>query len=130
MRSVEASEPHDQLAQLSLVETPDLRRYLDAVCPLHCARAECHDVAGAHGAASDALPSQWRRGAFYDPKTKASRRTIELPDEAISALKRWRLRCPKGEHDLVCPNPKGKPQQASDVLRSGLHPTLRRAGIR
>lgn len=29
--------------------------------------------------------------------------------------KRWRLRCPKGEHD---------------VLRTGPHPTLRRAGIR
>jgi integrase len=73
---------------------------------------------------------QWRRGAFYEPKTKASRRTVELPDELISALKRWRLRCPKGEHDLVCPNAKGRPMQSSDLLRTGLHPALRRAGIR
>jgi integrase len=73
---------------------------------------------------------QWRRGAFYEPKTKASRRTVELPDELISALKRWRLRCPKGEHDLVCPNAQGRPMQSSDLLRTGLHPALRRAGIR
>jgi integrase len=73
---------------------------------------------------------QWRRGAFYEPKTKASRRTVELPDELVSALKRWRLRCPKGEHDLVCPNAKGRPMQSSDLLRTGLHPALRRAGIR
>jgi len=73
---------------------------------------------------------QWRQGAFYEPKTKASRRTVELPDELVSALKRWRLRCPKGEHDLVCPNAKGGPMQSSDLLRTGLHPALRRAGIR
>src|SRR5207302_1304943 len=69
---------------------------------------------------------QWRRGAFYAPKTKASRRTVELPDELVSALKRWRLRCPKGEYDLVCPNAKGGPMQSSDLLRTGLHPALRR----
>jgi len=73
---------------------------------------------------------QWRREAFYEPKTKASRRTVELPDELISALKRWRLRCPKGEHDLVCPAAQGRPTQSSDRLRTGLHPALRRAGIR
>jgi integrase len=73
---------------------------------------------------------QWRRGAFYEPKTKASRRTVELPDELISALKRWRLRCLKGEHDLICPNARGLPMQSSDVLRTDLHPALRRTGIR
>jgi hypothetical protein len=28
-------------------------------------------------------------------------RTVELPDELVSALKRWCLRCPKGDLDLV-----------------------------
>jgi integrase len=73
---------------------------------------------------------QWRRGAFYEPKTKASRRTVELPDELVSALKRWRLRCPKGEHELVCPGAKGQPMNSSDLLRTGLHSALRRAGLR
>ncbi len=73
---------------------------------------------------------QWRRGAFYEPKTKSSRRTVELPDELVSALKRWKLRCPKGEHDLVFPDAKGRPMQSSDLLRTGLHSALRRAGLR
>jgi len=73
---------------------------------------------------------QWRREAFYEPKTKSSRRTVELPDELVAALKRWRLRSPKGEHDLVCPNSEGKPIHSSDLLRTGLHGALRRAGIR
>jgi integrase len=73
---------------------------------------------------------QWRRDAFYEPKTKSSRRTVELPDELVSALKRWRLRCPKGEHDLVFPDAKGRPMHGSDLLRTGLHAALRRAGLR
>ena len=73
---------------------------------------------------------QWRRGAFYEPKTKASRRTVELPDELVSALKRWRLRRPKGEHELVCPGAKGQPMESSDLLRTGLHSARRRAGLR
>jgi integrase len=73
---------------------------------------------------------QWRRNAFYEPKTRASRRTIELPDELVSALKRWHLRCPKGEHDLVCPGREGRPMNSSDLLRTGLHSALRRAGLR
>jgi integrase len=73
---------------------------------------------------------QWRRGAFYEPKTKASRRTVELPDELVSALKRWRLRCAKGEHDLCFPGAKGLPMNSSDLLRTGLHSALRRAGLR
>jgi integrase len=72
----------------------------------------------------------WRRGAFYEPKTKASRRTVELPDELVAELKRWRLRSPKGEHDLVFPGASGSPMWSSDLLRVGLHPALRRAGLR
>jgi integrase len=73
---------------------------------------------------------QWRRGAFYEPKTKASRRSVELPDELVLVLKLWRLACPKGEHDFVCPGAKGRPMNSSDLLRTGLHPALRRAGLR
>jgi len=73
---------------------------------------------------------QWRRGAFYEPKTKSSRRTVELPDELVSALKRWKLRCPNGEHDLVFPGAKGQPMRSSNLLRTGLHAALRRAKIR
>jgi integrase len=72
----------------------------------------------------------WRRGAFYEPKAKTSRRTVALPDELVSELKRWRLRCPKREHDLVCPSASGNPMWSSDLLRTGLHAAFRRAGLR
>ena len=72
----------------------------------------------------------WRRGAFYAPKTASSRRPIELPDELVSELRRWRLACPKGEHDLICPTRNGTPMCGSDLLRLGFQAALRRAGVR
>lgn len=72
----------------------------------------------------------YRCGAFYQPKTAASRRTVELPAELVSELKRWRLACPKGEHDLVCPSVTGRPMQGSALLQQGFLPALRRAGVR
>jgi integrase len=72
----------------------------------------------------------YRCGAFYQPKTASSRRTVELPGELVAELKRWRLACPKGEHDLVCPSVAGKPMRASALLMRGFVPALRRAGVR
>jgi integrase len=72
----------------------------------------------------------YRCGAFYQPKTASSRRTVELPAELVSELKRWRLACPKGEHDLVCPSITGRPMQGSALLQQGFQPALRRAGVR
>lgn len=37
---------------------------------------------------------------------------------------------PKGEHELAFPDAKGNPIQSSDLLRTGLHSALRRAGLR
>jgi integrase len=70
------------------------------------------------------------RARFYEPKTQAGRRTIPAPPELIAALKRWRLACPRSELDLVFPTPSGAPQHRSNVLRYGLYPALRRAGLR
>jgi integrase len=46
---------------------------------------------------------------FQPPKTKMSRRTIELPRELIRELKVWKLRCPTSERDLVFATEEGKP---------------------
>jgi integrase len=72
----------------------------------------------------------WRAKSFYEPKTRTSRRLIELPPSLISELKAWRLACPKGEHDLIFPSATGKPEDAPNVLHRGLYPALRRAGLR
>ena len=86
-----------------------------------------------------AARSSWarRQGAeaiaqpkFYKPKTATSRRAIPLSLELAHALKVWRLQCPKGKDDLVFPAPSGAPVHRSNVLKRGLYPALRRAGLR
>jgi integrase len=71
-----------------------------------------------------------RRGVFSKPKSKASRRTIELPPPLIEELERWRQVCPKNEHDVVCPSVTGLLMQASALLQRGFYPALERAGLR
>jgi integrase len=69
-------------------------------------------------------------GHFYEPKTKYSRRKVDFPDALVLELKKWKLRCPKGEHDLVFPTNEGTPEHPSNMLRRGFFPALRRAGLR
>lgn len=71
-----------------------------------------------------------RRGVFSAPKSKASRRIIELPPPLIEELERWRQICPKSKRNLVCPSVTGLPMQASALLQRGFYPALDRAGTR
>ena len=73
---------------------------------------------------------QFTSGRFAELKTKYSRRRVGLSDELLSDLKRWKLRCPKSDHDLVFPNGAGNPENHGNVLRRGFYPALRRAGLR
>ncbi len=47
----------------------------------------------------------------------------------MTALKRWRLACPKTELDLVFPNEAGKPLLQSHVTRQHFHPALDKAEL-
>jgi len=69
-------------------------------------------------------------GKFYEPKTKNSRRKIDIPEQLILSLKKWKLVCLKSELDLVFPNTTGKPINHGNLLRQGFYPALRRAGLR
>jgi integrase len=71
-----------------------------------------------------------REGRFYDTKSKHSRRIVELPSPLIHSLKVWRLKCPKGEHDLVFPNNEDNPMDAANLIHRGFEPAVRRAGLR
>ena len=73
---------------------------------------------------------QYTCGRFSELKTKSSRRRIGLGDEMLLELKKWKLRCPKGQHDLIFPSGAGNPENHGNLLRRGLYPALRRAGIR
>jgi integrase len=71
----------------------------------------------------------YNHGQFYEPKTKASRRKIDLPPELMSSLKRWQLQAPISEHDLVFPTEVGTPEGAANMFYRRYLPTLRRAGL-
>jgi len=55
---------------------------------------------------------------------------VPLAPEVVHALKVWKLQCPPSPDDLVFPGPDGRPMHRGTVLRGGLYPALRRAGLR
>jgi integrase len=69
-----------------------------------------------------------RFNAIGHPKSKAGVRTIPLAPDALSALKEWKLACPKGEAGLVFPTATGQPEHHKNMLRS-LEPILKAAGV-
>jgi integrase len=73
----------------------------------------------------------YNHGRFYEPKSKASKRKIDLAPQLVKALKEWKLASHfKAQDDLVFPNPEGKPQNHTRMLRKSFHPTLVRAELR
>jgi integrase len=58
-----------------------------------------------------------RYNAIGQPKTNSSKRTIPLAPEVLSALKVWKLACPKGDLGLVFPTGTGWIDTHSNMLR-------------
>jgi integrase len=71
----------------------------------------------------------YNHGRFYDPKSKAARRKIDLAPELVRALKQWKLACPIGELDLVFPTEAGTTEDAANMLKRRFFPALRRAKL-
>jgi integrase len=71
------------------------------------------------------------RGQFQAPKSKASRRTIELGPRALRVLQeQWAATSYKGDDELVFGHPeKGTPLDPSKLGRDYLRPALKRAKI-
>lgn len=71
------------------------------------------------------LPGEPTHARFFDTKTgKKGNRKIPCPAELMLELKKWRLRCPKGELDLVFPSAVGEPQHRAQTLENVLRPAL------
>ncbi|HEY2532838.1 MAG TPA: tyrosine-type recombinase/integrase [Xanthobacteraceae bacterium] len=62
------------------------------------------------------------------PKSVSSRRTLPLAPETISALKTWKLACPKGELGLAFPSIKGVVEHHMVMLKT-LAPAMKVAGV-
>ncbi|MEJ2067815.1 MAG: site-specific integrase [Deltaproteobacteria bacterium] len=72
----------------------------------------------------------FNHGRFFEPKSARSKRAVDVPEDLLHELKKWRLACPNGELDLVFPNTDGGPIIASNWLKRSWHPAREDAGVR
>jgi len=71
----------------------------------------------------------FNEGAWYKPKSKASKRRIDLGANMMAQLRKWMVACPPNELDLVFPNESGKPLHHGNMLRRHFYPALKKANI-
>ncbi len=71
----------------------------------------------------------YNKRAWYQPKTKASNRNIDLGPKTIAALKKWKLACPPNDLDLIFPSKFGQPLAEACMVRNQFKPALKKAGL-
>ncbi|MEW9806560.1 tyrosine-type recombinase/integrase [Mesorhizobium marinum] len=70
-----------------------------------------------------------RFNAIGKPKSVSGERSVPLPPMIVNTLREWKLRCPRGQLDLVFPNGSGNIEGLSNIIRRGLIPTQIAAGV-
>jgi integrase len=73
--------------------------------------------------------SVWRND-YQTPKSKNSIRNIDLPDNLVFELKKWKLACPISEDDLMFPSVEGQITCHDNVIKRHFNPALRKAELR
>jgi integrase len=63
------------------------------------------------------------------PKSEAGERTVPLPPMVVTALKEWKLACPKGKLGLVFPNGLGNVESHANMINRVLIPVQIAAGV-
>lgn len=66
---------------------------------------------------------------FYEPKTKTSRRNIDMAPHLVAQLKEWQIACPPNEFNLVFPNGEGNPINASNLINRVFKQALKKAKL-
>jgi integrase len=66
---------------------------------------------------------------WYDVKTAASNRKIDIGPSMMAKLKEWKLACPPNDHDLVFPNKAGRPINHNNLIRRHFYPALEKAEL-
>lgn len=67
---------------------------------------------------------------LQSPKTKSSRRKIDMSPTLVHEMKKHKLSCPKGDLDLVFCNSEGGILDPDNMVHRGFLPALREAKIR
>jgi integrase len=70
-----------------------------------------------------------RWNTIGSPKSKPGKREVPLAQIVVSALREWRLACPRGEMNLVFPNSRGRVDSLTNIHYRGLGPLQRAIGI-
>jgi len=70
-----------------------------------------------------------RWNTIGSPKSKQGKREVPLAPIVVSALREWRLACPRGEMNLVFPNSRGRVDSLTNIHYRGLGPPQRAVGI-
>jgi integrase len=71
----------------------------------------------------------FNKNNWYDVKTAASNRKIDIGPSMIAKLKEWKLACPSNAYDLVFPNKAGKPIDHNNLRKWHFYPALETAGL-
>ncbi len=71
----------------------------------------------------------FNNNAWYKPKSKTSKRKIDIGPAMIAELKKWNRICPKNDLDLVFPNEAGKPLDHAHVVTRHFWPALKKANL-
>jgi len=67
--------------------------------------------------------------AWYEAKTKASKRRIDIGPGMIAELKKWKLACMPNKLNLIFPNEAGQPMNHNNLVSRYFNPALKKAGI-
>lgn len=73
--------------------------------------------------------SVWKN-EFQTPKSHYSIRQVDIPDNLLSELRKWKLACPISESDLMFPSQEGMITYHDNAVKRHFDPTLRKAGLR
>ncbi|MCL5123044.1 MAG: site-specific integrase, partial [Deltaproteobacteria bacterium] len=75
-----------------------------------------------------AIQRTFNNGRLFTPKSKTSKRKIDLGPKVIKELKKWRLACPKNDLNLIFPNEAGNHMNNKNMLRRFFRPALKTGG--
>jgi integrase len=64
-----------------------------------------------------------------EPKSAARTRTIPLPPQLVSLLRKWKLACPNGPLGLAFPNARGNIDDLAHIVQRTLQPAVIAAGL-
>jgi integrase len=70
-----------------------------------------------------------RYGKIGALKSESGERTVPLAPMVANTLREWKLRCPKGEQDLVFPTGAGEIEHHANILHRGFEPAQIAAGV-